>query len=835
MTEKAEAKIEIPGYTLKGELGRGGMATVYLAIQDSLDREVAIKVMAPALGADPTFAARFRREARTIARLSHPNVIPIYDIGVTGEHYYYFSMQYLSGGDLKSRIGNKFSDKDIVAIIRGITQALAFAHSHGFAHRDVKPENILFDAAGTPMLTDFGIARAIASDTHLTGTGVSVGTTRYMSPEQAKGGEIDERTDIYSVGVVLWEILTGKAVYEADDGFAMAYAHVHEPIPRLPDKYAKWQPVIDKALAKEPNERYNDANELYAACESATGVQGVAGPATTVSKPASPLMDIGGVLSNAAGAVDDAFATGSKWVDQQLVPKLPDAIGKPLKGNRLLQGGIVLLPLLVILAIVMFGGGDEQSRPVEVVTTDETVGLLGDQEGVDALDAGAIGFDAEGDMAVVGDEEGEVVSADEAETHIGELLSAAAGDLAADRLTTPPGSNALERYRAVLELDPGNAGAQAGLERIVARYVDLVEGEIANKNAAGAMRYVDRARAIVPDDPRIAEVVERIEPMKEAAYMELIQRGQALVGSADREGAVAAFRAALTIRPGGELALAGLAQAEALAGSGDTFSDAMTSGGQGPDMIMVDRGFFTMGGDGGVPVSITKPFALAQREVTVGEFRRFLDESGWYGRKGHGRTCMTYAGRWREMRGIRWEDPQFAQTEQNPVVCITWHDAGAYAEWMSAETGQAYRLPTEAEWEYAAASGFLEINIASDPCTWGNVGDEFFHIQYPREKSVDCSDGSLYTAQVSGFSPNSLGLQDMVGNVREWIQDCWNRDHEGRPSDQSARTDGDCRQKVMKGSSWISGPGTDFIRTRVGEPPDRAFNTIGFRLARNVD
>ncbi len=272
MTDSSASDIQIPGYTLKRELGRGGMATVYLAEQDSLGREVALKVMTPELGANPTFAARFQSEARTIAQLSHPNIIPIYDVGRTNDGVYYLTMQYLPGGDLQSRVGERFSDEETALVMGGICQALSVAHDRGFVHRDVKPANILFDASDTPVLTDFGIARALASEARLTGVDMRVGTACYMSPEQAQGGKITAGTDIYSAGVVLYELLTGKPVFEAETELAMAYQHVNEAVPRLPEDLGHWQAVVDTALAKDPAKRYAQARDLYDAICQVIGI-----------------------------------------------------------------------------------------------------------------------------------------------------------------------------------------------------------------------------------------------------------------------------------------------------------------------------------------------------------------------------------------------------------------------------------------------------------------------------------------------------------------------------------------------------------------------------------
>ncbi|SQK84036.1 serine/threonine protein kinase [Pseudomonas aeruginosa] len=178
--------IELPGFDIERELGEGAMATVYLATQRSLQRKVALKVMAAALAADPSFAERFLREGRTLARLSHPNTVTIHDIGNVGSCYY-MAMEYLPNGTLKERIQQGLDPEQGLAYVRQVAAALGYAHSQGLVHRDVKPANILFRADGTAVLSDFGIAKSIEDNTQFTQVGFAVGTPSYMSPEQAAG------------------------------------------------------------------------------------------------------------------------------------------------------------------------------------------------------------------------------------------------------------------------------------------------------------------------------------------------------------------------------------------------------------------------------------------------------------------------------------------------------------------------------------------------------------------------------------------------------------------------------------------------------------------------
>ncbi|MBX3711162.1 MAG: protein kinase [Lysobacter sp.] len=252
---------EIAGYKLVRVLGHGGMSTVYLGQQLSLGRDVAIKVMRPEVVTDEVGRRRFDNEARTVARLDHPHIVRIHDFGRTKDGQPYHVMQVFPRGHLGKR--NLTRDESrIRQILEALLSALAFAHSRGVVHRDVKAENVLFDEAERPMLTDFGIALRRGYGSRVTTAGIAVGSTAYMAPEQARGTEVDLRADLYSLGVLAWEMLTGSLPYEADDGLSMVLKHAQDPIPRLPPHLAHWQRFFDRALAKQPNDRYSDAQDM---------------------------------------------------------------------------------------------------------------------------------------------------------------------------------------------------------------------------------------------------------------------------------------------------------------------------------------------------------------------------------------------------------------------------------------------------------------------------------------------------------------------------------------------------------------------------------------------
>lgn len=258
--------MHIPGFDIDSELGQGAMASVYLATQRSLERKVALKVMAASLAADPTFCERFLREGRTLARLSHPHIATIHDIGNVGE-LYYMAMEYLPSGTLKERIAAGLAPEQGLLYVRQIAQALGYAHAQGLVHRDVKPANILFRADGTAVLSDFGIAKSLDDRTQFTQAGFAVGTPSYMSPEQARGLEIDGRADLYALGVVLYEILVGKLPYSGNDALSTALAHLTEPLPELPIEHGRYQDILRGLLAKDPGERFADAAALLAALD----------------------------------------------------------------------------------------------------------------------------------------------------------------------------------------------------------------------------------------------------------------------------------------------------------------------------------------------------------------------------------------------------------------------------------------------------------------------------------------------------------------------------------------------------------------------------------------
>jgi hypothetical protein len=269
--------ITIERYKIINEIGRGGMAVVYRAVDTMLDRSVAIKILLPETSNKEKALKRFNREAKTLANLSHSNIVKVLDYG-DYEGSPYLVMEYISGGTLSSKLGTPMPYAEAAAILAPVARALQYAHQQKVVHRDIKPSNILINDSGQPMLSDFGILKLIEIDETqgITGTGKSVGTPAYMSPEQIRGKEVDGRTDIYSLGIVFFELVTGRKPYTATTPIEVSLQHLHDPIPKakqfIRDVPADVEQIFVRSMAKNPEDRYPSMASFAQALEKLSGV-----------------------------------------------------------------------------------------------------------------------------------------------------------------------------------------------------------------------------------------------------------------------------------------------------------------------------------------------------------------------------------------------------------------------------------------------------------------------------------------------------------------------------------------------------------------------------------
>jgi serine/threonine-protein kinase PpkA len=238
------------------------MGSVFLAVQESLDRQVALKVLNNPESQE--FTERFINEGRIVASMSHRSIITVHDIGLYDGHLY-ISMEYIEGGDLRARIKEGMRPSDALDILKTVGGALEIAHKKGVVHRDVKPANILYRTDGTPLLADFGIARDFERDEEITVDGGMMGSPHYLPPEQARSPMVDGRADIYSLGIIFYEMLTGEKPFSGESPFHIVFQHLREPVPDLPEELARFQPLVEKLTAKDPDDRFANAGELQTA------------------------------------------------------------------------------------------------------------------------------------------------------------------------------------------------------------------------------------------------------------------------------------------------------------------------------------------------------------------------------------------------------------------------------------------------------------------------------------------------------------------------------------------------------------------------------------------
>lgn len=531
--------IEIPGYRLLRQLGRGGMATVYLAVQESVDREVALKVMSPALLVDPTFGERFLREAKIAAHLHHRHVVGIHDVGRAGD-YHYIAMEYLGAGPILPKDGSSRPPAFALRVIGEIAGALNYAHEKGFVHRDVKPDNILLRSDGSSVLTDFGIARSLDATPRVTRTSAIVGTPHYMSPEQARGQQVDGRSDLYSLGVVLYELLVGHVPYHADDSLAIGIMHITQPIPVLPRDLATLQPLIDRLLAKQPADRFQTGNEVAAAIErvehrdqddTLSNLVAMPNPFWRETRSVGSLVESDPALSAKTSARDRAEPNlgrldqliGARDDDVMRADRVAPASRRARK-RRSLRGlvAFVVLALLAAAAVVAWNNQDSLRRLLP-------------------------------------------------RTEFNDTLSRAQRALDAGRLSGNQGDSARELFLAARAQDQDNDIARRGIETVGQRLLERAAAALQRNDLTAARESLDAARELLGggmEVDRLDQALKQSESRGTETAQLLDRAADALAGGRidGMDGAAALYQRVLDGENANALAQAGLKKsADALA------------------------------------------------------------------------------------------------------------------------------------------------------------------------------------------------------------------------------------------------------------------------------
>jgi len=1050
------------------------MAVVFEAIDTTLNRHVALKVLPPHFSSDEERSTRFRKEVLAVAALDHPSVVTIFEVNEVDD-LSYFAMSLAPGGNLKERIGDKkLSPKDSLKIARHIATALHHAHSMDIIHRDIKPENILFSKDDIPVLADFGIAKLVTADTNLTSQGQSLGTPYYMSPEQAQAQrDIDHRSDLYSLAVVLYEMLTGSPPYNANTALGIALMHVSDPLPRLPTHLAMIQPLIDKAMAKIPDDRYQDAVSLTEAIDALSAqINGLGDDlavrksirqrqvtrrnseddrvairadkassqtsspaqspdsarndlavekASTMPKPQAkstpppsnthsdkvadetspkksgfinpvkqhrrkrqdtqfdlmavtppPRSGVSGEAlqtrreqSNAQPAsssaatnksLDKAVESPSKpepspaskstaptksnkpfptsgWTASATEAPHPPSISSRLKadlsqtmvtGQRPISpadivastptypappmqmpepaseqassaaglklwlpvAGLVIVAVGLMIWVLIPEPSDDVPEVVQNTTAqsepqqdpassnndsaDEDIDSFFDafdspaepteNTSIDADEPASSDTPSEADWATdIRDEPPADVTlsdrsqlieqlSDETFSEAGEpvitegvaadpvygpatsdpelamsderllkllrinlLLDQAQGHLRANRLTRPEGNNAVDIYRQILIIDPESSQAAQGLQKVATSLMALASRRLEDSGDQSAARaLLNRAVSIGGTSPRSEQLKQQIEQYQPP-----------------REALVNPPR---SIQPG------------------QRFSDLLgNTGNQGPLLVEVPSGTMVLGAEIGnasnqppYSVEFSAPFAIGATEVTRNEFARFIDQNDFQtDAQRDGGSCTYWVFGWTSRPGKNWETPGFDQGGNDPVVCVSHADVQAYLRWLSNQTGERYRLPTDSEWEYAARLGVQPGSLtAENICEQANIADFDLAREHKTRKDstnvFQCEDGYGSTTAVARFDPSPLGLFDTIGNVSEWVADCWTANHSAARSDGAAVGTDNCTEGVSRGGSWIELPANTSSVSRVRRARSESLNHLGFRVLREL-
>ncbi len=616
------------------------MATVYLAIQISVGRVVALKVMNPQLNSDPAFSERFQREATIVGQLSHPNIVAIYDIGRHND-LNYIAMDYLPNGSVHDRMATGLNSTEILRITREVANALDHAHEKGYVHRDIKPENILFRTDNSAVLSDFGVARGLGNNSRMTHVGTVVGTPHYMSPEQTKGDKVDGRSDLYSLGVVFYEMLTGSLPYQGEEAVTIALKHISAPIPKLPLQYLAYQKVLDKLLAKDPEQRFQRGRDVVQVIDELEKNY-----RTPVSNTIHPT-DLSVITLARALVTATMNAIQWRW--------------NKLRALRWSSGRGFYLRQPSKITEVFFNESQAplHSQRTEIATQVHGTLNRSPNKSIILTVFGAL-F-----MIVIGfifwptsnnSEPGQAATQQVIPSHVSPTETATVSSLATTSTSTIHDT-------VQMAATDSNAGES------------FTDSDTAS--SAPLITYALRVTT-VPTQARvrILNIPERYQPDIQLPpgpyHIEVSHPGydmQRRWVTIDNQDLSLTYTLNESLKPG-----------EAMSSQLVT---AIKS--QGPEMVRIPTGSFLMGNKDDVTampvhkVTINKHFAMSKYEITFDDYDIFAQATN---------RALPDDNRWG--RGNR------------PVINISFDDARAYARWLSETTGKKYRLPTEAEWEYVA-------------------------------------------------------------------------------------------------------------------------------------
>ena len=506
--------MDIPGYTIDHLIAEGATASVYLALQQSLGRTVALKVLDKLDNAEQS--KRFLAEGGLIASLNHRNINTLYDVGRVGDRHY-LAMEYLEGGSLAERIAKGMRLTAVLDVLEAMAACLDFLHGKGIVHRDVKPGNILFHADGTPKLTDFGIAKQLGRDQQLTMDGTALGSPHYLSPEQATNQPLDGRSDIYSLGIVFYEMLTGRKPFSEDSHVQTIVAHLNQPVPKLPEHLDTYQPLLERMMAKEPHERFGSAAELLGY------IRGLR-QANPEKEPA--------FWQTPAYALGSAGLLVATLVSAYLLWPAPPVQAPPATTTAAMPPAAAE----VTVAVTAPATPSEAVAPPETATpttakiepqppVTEPAARIVEQPAPVAEPAAKVAKQPApvAKPAVQVAEQSIPVTAPPAPVSapppapIDAWLASAEQAYQQNRLTFPDDKSALTYYNRVLAEQPDNPKAKAGVARIVERYHGMAGRALERGETARAERYTTRGLNIDPQHAGLQGIAAKLASQTAAA------------------------------------------------------------------------------------------------------------------------------------------------------------------------------------------------------------------------------------------------------------------------------------------------------------------------------
>jgi formylglycine-generating enzyme required for sulfatase activity/serine/threonine protein kinase len=810
-----------PQYDVLRELGRGGMGVVYLARNKLMDRLEVLKVLNKDMLAKQGTGDRFLREIQSAARLHHPNVVAAYTALQIGD-LLVFAMEYVEGEDLAKlvRARGPLPVLNACYFAYQAAQGLQHAHECGMIHRDIKPGNLILfrqGKKGIVKILDFGLAKVTSEqrlDRTLTQEGQMLGTPDYIAPEQTLDAQkADIRADVYSLGCTLYHLLSGSPPFRGNSLYEVLQAHhsvdartLNLVRPEVPTELAA---VVAKMMAKEPDRRYQTPAEVVQALKPFLKPGGL-----NSSQP-----ELSQVPSQISRSVANSGSAPTPSDDDPSPSLAPMAAIQPAERWKSLIEMVQVDPSSAAKSAI-------RKRPRRQPP------WLWPSVAVGALFFGLITAWACGAFSV-NTKDGVIVLPDlprKAEVFVdGKIVRVQIpGDGGPAEITIPPGKHGVQVKKDGVVLFGEEVSLASGEKKpLTARFepppkTATTQVEQVPKNS----RQADSATAATPKPPELLRA-----PFDRAAAEKAQQTWAAYLGSPDHMTNTAGMQ--MTLIPPGRFDM----------GSAETPEELRQAF---PAEAAAKRADLEPLGERPVHrVTISKPFYLGTYEVTKRQFRQFVDDTGYRTdaeRDGKGGRGYTENEIWLSTNldpKFTWRDWGTNQSDDTPVVNVSHNDATAFCLWLANKEGKAYRLPTEAEWEYACRAGTTGRYYSGDDpkqlTKIANIRDEILKAKFSgmptAQAPVESSDGYAFPAPVGQFAPNPFGLYDMIGNVSELCADWYDELYYLRspPLDPTGPPTGESR--VVRGGAWITGTFLSRIAKRMERRPDDRGSIFGFRVA----